>query len=73
MQIQYIHVGTPSGCSAAGGIVIVAAFDPRGRALDPRNNTKPGFHPDDTDNTALLACWTAALFDEQGSLVDHLH
>jgi hypothetical protein len=53
--------------------VIVAAFDPRGRALDPRDNTKPGFHPDDTDNTALLACWTAALFDEQGSLVDHLH
>jgi predicted metal-dependent hydrolase len=38
-----------------------------------RAYTKRGFHPDDTDNTALLAHWTAALFGEQGSLVDHLH
>jgi predicted metal-dependent hydrolase len=35
--------------------------------------SKPGFHPDDTDNTALLEYWTAALFGESGSLVDHLH
>jgi predicted metal-dependent hydrolase len=38
-----------------------------------RAYTKPGFHPDDTDNTALLEHWTAELFGEQGSLVDHLH
>jgi uncharacterized protein len=38
-----------------------------------RAYTKRGFHPDDTDNTALLEHWTAALFGEQGSLVDHLH
>ncbi|RRR44093.1 metal-dependent hydrolase [Mycolicibacter terrae] len=35
--------------------------------------TRYGFHPDDHDNTALLAHWTTALFGEQGSLVDHLH
>ncbi|MEO6792264.1 MAG: metal-dependent hydrolase [Mycobacterium sp.] len=34
---------------------------------------RPGFHPDDHDNTALLGQWTAALFGEQGSLTDHLH
>ena len=38
-------------------------------ALDA-NDSPPA---DDTDNTALLAHWTAALFGEQGSLVDHLH
>jgi predicted metal-dependent hydrolase len=38
-----------------------------------RAYTNRGFHPGDTDNTALLAHWTAALFGEQGSLVDHLH
>lgn len=38
-----------------------------------RAYTKRGFHPDDTDNAALLAHWTSALFGEQGSLVDHLH
>jgi predicted metal-dependent hydrolase len=38
-----------------------------------RAYTKPGFHPDDTDNTALLERWTAELFGEQGMLVDHLH
>jgi predicted metal-dependent hydrolase len=38
-----------------------------------RAYTKRGFHPDDTDNADLLQHWTAALFGEQGSLVDHLH
>lgn len=38
-----------------------------------RAYTKRGFHPDDSDNTALLEHWTAALFGEEGSLVDHLH
>lgn len=38
-----------------------------------RDYNRPGFHPDDTDNTALLEQWTAELFGEQGSLVDHLH
>lgn len=32
-----------------------------------------GFHPDDIDNTELLQHWTAELFGEHGSLVDHLH
>ncbi|MGV9668469.1 metal-dependent hydrolase [Nocardia niigatensis] len=31
-----------------------------------------GFHPDQTDNTALLERWTAELFGDQGTLVDHL-
>jgi predicted metal-dependent hydrolase len=34
---------------------------------------RPGFHPDDHDNTALLEQWTAALFGEQGVLAGHLH
>ncbi|MEB3023172.1 metal-dependent hydrolase [[Mycobacterium] crassicus] len=34
---------------------------------------EPGFHPDDHDNTELLGRWEAALFGEQGTLVDHLH
>ncbi|WP_107656897.1 metal-dependent hydrolase [Nocardia suismassiliense] len=34
--------------------------------------TKQGFHPDDTDNTALLQYWTAELFGEKGTLTDHL-
>ncbi len=34
---------------------------------------RPGFHPDDADNSALLERWTAELFGEQGALVDHLH
>jgi predicted metal-dependent hydrolase len=38
-----------------------------------RAYTKAGFHPDDTDNTALLEHWTAELFGEHGALVDHLH
>lgn len=31
-----------------------------------------GFHPDDSDNTALLAHWTAELFGPHGSLISHL-
>jgi predicted metal-dependent hydrolase len=31
-----------------------------------------GFHPDHTDNNALLERWTKELFGEQGTLVDHL-
>jgi uncharacterized protein len=38
-----------------------------------RAYNRPGFHPDDTDNTALLEHWTAALFGAQGALVGHLH
>ncbi|CAJ1506754.1 metal-dependent hydrolase [[Mycobacterium] holstebronense] len=34
---------------------------------------RPGFHPDDQDNAALLEHWEAELFGEQGSLVDHLN
>ncbi|MGH3553322.1 MAG: metal-dependent hydrolase [Mycobacterium sp.] len=37
-----------------------------------RAYTKRGFHPDDTDNTALLEHWSAELFGEHGTLVDHL-
>jgi len=33
---------------------------------------RPGFHPDDQDNAALLQHWEAELFGERGSLVDHL-
>ena len=44
------------------------------RAVFRRLNdyTRVGFHPDDVDNTALLERWTAELFGEHGSLVDHL-
>ncbi|OBI03061.1 metal-dependent hydrolase [Mycolicibacter heraklionensis] len=34
---------------------------------------RPGFHPNDRDNTDLLEHWEAELFGEQGSLVDHLN
>lgn len=34
--------------------------------------TRAGFHPDDVDNTVLLAHWTTELFGEHGTLVDHL-
>ncbi|MFC6010292.1 metal-dependent hydrolase [Nocardia lasii] len=37
-----------------------------------RAYNKPGFHPDDIDNTALLEHWTAELFGDDGTLVDHL-
>ncbi|MCU1648748.1 MAG: Metal-dependent hydrolase [Nocardia sp.] len=42
-------------------------------ALDRlRAYLRPGFHPDDVDNTALLERWSVELFGEQGRLVDHL-
>ncbi|HEU0190456.1 MAG TPA: metal-dependent hydrolase [Mycobacterium sp.] len=37
-----------------------------------RAYNRPGFHPGDNDNAALLDEWTARLFGEQGSLTDHL-
>lgn len=37
-----------------------------------RDYTRIGFHPDDHDNTALLAEWVPRLFGEQGSLTDRL-
>ena len=37
-----------------------------------RDYLRRGFHPDDHDNTDLLAEWTPRLFGEQGSLADHL-
>lgn len=38
-----------------------------------RDYTRTGFHPDDHDNTAVLAEWTPRLFGPAGSLADHLH
>lgn len=37
-----------------------------------RDYNRVGFHPDDNDNSRLLAQWTAELFGEQGRLVGHL-
>jgi predicted metal-dependent hydrolase len=37
-----------------------------------RAYNQPGFHPDDNDNTELIATWTAQLFGERGTLADHL-
>jgi hypothetical protein len=37
-----------------------------------RAYNKVGFHPDDNDNTELVAYWSAQLFGEQGALADHL-
>lgn len=37
-----------------------------------RAYNKPGFHPDDNDNSELIAYWSAQLFGEQGTLSDHL-
>ncbi|MCW2497655.1 metal-dependent hydrolase [Jatrophihabitans sp.] len=37
-----------------------------------RAYNKPGFHPDDNDNSELIAYWSAQLFGEQGTLADHL-
>ncbi|HEU5006274.1 MAG TPA: metal-dependent hydrolase [Jatrophihabitantaceae bacterium] len=37
-----------------------------------REYNKVGFHPDDNDNSELLARWTAELFGEHGRLTDHL-
>ncbi|MFE1593093.1 metal-dependent hydrolase [Nocardia sp. NPDC058705] len=38
-----------------------------------RDYLKPGFHPDNVDNSALLEHWTTELFGTNGSLTDHLH
>lgn len=38
-----------------------------------RDYRRTGFHPDDHDDTQLLAEWSARLFGEHGSLADHLH
>ncbi|SKH64117.1 metal-dependent hydrolase [Mycobacteroides abscessus] len=37
-----------------------------------RAYNRPGFHPDEFDNTDLLERWNAELFGEQGQLADHL-
>jgi predicted metal-dependent hydrolase len=37
-----------------------------------RAYNKVGFHPDDNDNTDLVAHWRAELFGEAGALADHL-
>jgi uncharacterized protein len=37
-----------------------------------RAYNKPGFHPDDNDNTELIERWKAELFGDQGMLADHL-
>ena len=37
-----------------------------------RDYNRKGFHPDDHDNTELLAEWRARLFGDEGTLVDHL-
>lgn len=37
-----------------------------------RDYLRVGFHPDDNDNSALLAEWVPRLFGEQGSLTDRL-
>lgn len=38
-----------------------------------RDYLRPGFHPDDVDNAAVLERWTTELFGTDGSLTDHLH
>lgn len=38
-----------------------------------RDYRRTGFHPDDHDDTELLAEWRERLFGEAGSLADHLH
>ncbi|MFC7615067.1 metal-dependent hydrolase [Actinokineospora soli] len=37
-----------------------------------RAYNKPGFHPDEWDNTVLLRRWSAELFGEGGRLADHV-
>ena len=37
-----------------------------------RDYTRPGFHPDDRDATALVAQWRDVLFGEEGTLKDKL-
>ncbi|AMT71867.1 metal-dependent hydrolase [Mycobacteroides immunogenum] len=35
--------------------------------------SRKGFHPDEVDNSELIAKWNAVLFGEQGQIADHLH
>ncbi|BAX98654.1 hypothetical protein MSTE_03353 [Mycobacteroides stephanolepidis] len=35
--------------------------------------SRKDFHPDEVDNTELIARWNALLFGEQGQIADHLH
>ncbi|SLI07242.1 putative metal-dependent hydrolase [Mycobacteroides abscessus subsp. bolletii] len=35
--------------------------------------SRKDFHPDEVDNTELIAKWNAELFGEQGQIADHLH
>ncbi|OLR93739.1 metal-dependent hydrolase [Actinokineospora bangkokensis] len=37
-----------------------------------REYNRPGFHPNDNDNTELLRRWTAELFGEQGQLASNM-
>lgn len=37
-----------------------------------RAYNRPGFHPDDNDNAALLEHWRTELFGAEGTLADHL-
>jgi hypothetical protein len=37
-----------------------------------RAYNKRGFHPDDNDNSELVARWRAELFGSEGALTDHL-
>jgi predicted metal-dependent hydrolase len=37
-----------------------------------RDFERPGFHPNDHDNTELVAYWRAELFGEDGVLTDRL-
>lgn len=44
----------------------------KGALKEMRLYTRPGFHPNDIDTTALCLRWREDLFGEQGQLVDHL-
>lgn len=35
--------------------------------------SRKDFHPNEVDNTVLIAKWNAVLFGEQGQIADHLH
>jgi predicted metal-dependent hydrolase len=37
-----------------------------------RAYNRPGFHPDEFDNTDLVERWNTELFGEQGQLAGHL-
>jgi predicted metal-dependent hydrolase len=43
-----------------------------GLSADLAKYMRPGFHPDDIDNRALLEHWQDELFGTEGALVDHL-